>query len=291
MSFFLVSILIIVVAFGIYRANKNTHNVVMNRIDVNASMNKTDNPNSPTLNILHLSDIHLENLSISPDTLYQKLKDEKIDLIALTGDFLDRKRSIPKLVPYLQVLNKLQVEYGIYAIFGNHDYVLKNERFEELRKTLEDNGCITMQNENASIVIEGNKLNIIGIDDFSTKRSDIEKSYKNIKGGYNLVLTHDPNIVLHMDNYHFDYLLSGHFHGGQIHWPKPYHLAKMGKLARLNIIKGFHERNGKPYYISEGLGQTGVNIRVGSLPEITIHKVNMTCNDQVILHTAMKRAQ
>ncbi|MBE4910121.1 metallophosphoesterase [Bacillus luteolus] len=291
MSFFLIAILIIVLAIGIYRANKNTHNVVMNRIDVNASMNKIDNPNSPTLNILHLSDIHLENLSISPDTLYQKLKDEKIDLIALTGDFLDRKRSIPKLVPYLQVLNKLQVEHGMYAIFGNHDYVLKNERFEELRKTLEDNGCITMQNENASILIEGNKLNIIGIDDFSTKRSDIEKSYKNIKGGYNLVLTHDPNIVLHMDNYHFDYLLSGHFHGGQIHWPRPYHLAKMGKLARLNIIKGFHERNGKPYYISEGLGQTGVNIRVGSLPEITIHKVNITCNDQIVVHTEMKRAQ
>lgn len=287
MSFFLIAILITVLAFGIYRANKNTHNVVINRIDVNACMNKADNSNSPTLNILHLSDIHLENLSISPETLYQKLKNEKIDLIALTGDFLDRKRSIPKLVPYLTVLNELKVEHGMYAIFGNHDYVLKNERFEELKKTLEDNGCITMQNENASILIEGNKLNIIGIDDFSTKRSDIDQSYKNINGGYNLVLTHDPNIVLHMDNYHFDYLLSGHFHGGQIHWPKPYHLAKMGKLARLNIIKGFHERNGKPYYISEGLGQTGVNIRVGSLPEITIHKVNISSEEQLVVHAAM----
>lgn len=81
-------------------------------------------------------------------------------------------------------------------------------------------------------------LNIIGIDDFSTSRSDVEKSYAGTAEGYNLVLTHDPNIVLAMQNYHFDYLLSGHFHGGQIHWPKPYHLLKMGKLVRMNMIKG-----------------------------------------------------
>jgi uncharacterized protein len=68
-------------------------------------------------------------------------------------------------------------------------------------------------------------------------------------------------------------LLSGHFHGGQIHWPKPYHLAAMGELVGMNMIKGLHVHDGKPFYISEGLGQTGVNIRVGSRPEITIHRL------------------
>ncbi|MCY8451114.1 metallophosphoesterase, partial [Bacillus spizizenii] len=29
----------------------------------------------------------------------------------------------------------------------------------------------------------------------------------------------------------------------------------------------------KPFYISEGLGQTGVNIRVGSRPEVTFHQI------------------
>ena len=45
----------------------------------------------PKLKILQLSDMHLENISISPTELYEKLKDEHIDLIALTGDFLDRQ--------------------------------------------------------------------------------------------------------------------------------------------------------------------------------------------------------
>ena len=103
------------------------------------------------------------------------------------------------------------------------------------------------------IFVQGTRVNIIGIDDFSTKRSNMETSYEGIKPGTNLVLTHDPNIVLHMKKYHFDYLLAGHFHGGQICYPKAYHLVKMGKLARMNIIKGFHIQDGKPFYINEGL--------------------------------------
>lgn len=68
--------------------------------------------NTTSLRILHISDIHIENISITPEQLFTNLKDRPIDLIALTGDFLDRKRSIPKLVPYLEALNKLNPVMG-----------------------------------------------------------------------------------------------------------------------------------------------------------------------------------
>lgn len=65
---------------------------------------------------------NLKNISISPAQLYEKLN---IDLIALTGDFLDRKKTIPKLITYLQVLYDLDGKYGIYAVLGNQDFVLR----------------------------------------------------------------------------------------------------------------------------------------------------------------------
>ena len=170
------------------------------------------------------------------------------------------------MTPYLKVLNDLNPKHGIYAVFGNHDYVLRDPDFTKLKELLEENGCKTMTNENDVLWNNGRKINIIGIDDNHTNRSNVDKSYEGLTKGYNLVLTHDPNIVLTMKNVPYDYLLSGHFHGGQIHWPKPYHLYKMGKLVRLNMIKGLHNHEGKPFYISEGLGQTGVNIRLGSRP-------------------------
>ena len=248
-------------------------------MEINKALSTFSSGHLPKLNILQLSDLHLENISISPNELYEKLKDEPIDLIALTGDFLDRKRTIPKLVPYLKILNKLNANYGIYAVLGNHDYVLHDKNLQTLIETLEQNNCKVLQNENKIILVQGKPVNIIGIDDFSTKRSDLESSYDGVVEGINLVLTHDPNIVLHMKKYHFDYLLAGHFHGGQICYPKAYHLVKMGKLARMNIIKGFHIQDGKPFYINEGLGQTGFNIRIGSRPEITLHELSLASSN------------
>ncbi|MFC3886159.1 metallophosphoesterase [Bacillus songklensis] len=280
MNILFFSSIFIILFFLFKKAYTNTKDIVINRVRINQNETRE---HDPVLNILHLSDMHLENISISPRQLYEKLKGESIDLIALTGDFLDRKRTIPKLIPYLEVLTELNAQHGVYAVFGNHDYVLRGKNFQKLKDTLEAYGCKVMQNENHAIYVQDRLVNIIGIDDFSTEHSNLKASYTGIKQGTNLVLTHDPNIVLHMEGYHFDYLLAGHFHGGQICYPKAYHLVKMGKLARMNIVKGLHMQDGKPFYISEGLGQTGVNIRIGSRPEITLHQLSISSAEQEVL--------
>lgn len=267
---FIAFILLVLFSVFIYIANQNTKEVVVNTV----SLEKANEGAKENFTILHLSDLHLENNSVTPEHLLKEISHQSIDLIALTGDYLDRKRTIPKLIPYLKVLKKLKPRYGIFAVFGNHDYLLRKNNFKKLKNTLEEHGCKTLRNEHVTLHVNGKKVNIIGIDDYSTKRSDLSKSFEGIQEGFNLVLTHDPNIVLEMNDYEYDYLLSGHFHGGQIHWPKPYHLIKMGRLVRMNMVKGLHYHNGKPFYISEGLGQTGVNIRVGSRPEITFHKIS-----------------
>jgi uncharacterized protein len=269
MIFFICTILLLLFSIFIYKANQNTKDIKLNKIQISTKYPT----NQSSLSILHLSDLHLENISITPDELATKLKNEQPDIIALTGDFLDRKRTIPKLEPYLQVLQKLKPKHGIYAVLGNHDYVLRNENLEKLKDLLTKYDCNVMQNTSHSFNVNGQTINIIGIDDYSTNRSNLEKSFQNVTSGINIVLTHDPNVVLQMNDHPFDYLLAGHFHGGQIRYPKAFHLVKMGKLPRLNMIKGLHTHNNSPFYISEGLGQTGVNIRVGSRPEITFHNI------------------
>ncbi|MRX73292.1 metallophosphoesterase [Bacillus lacus] len=273
MSIFIaVSILLLfAILILVYRAaNLNTKDVAVNTITVSSPRKALPAEN---ITILHLSDLHLENISISPQDILSRIKGQRIDVIAITGDFLDRKRSIPRLEPYLQALHSCNPVLGMYAVFGNHDYVLRKKNFEELKAVLHKYGFVTLQNENVQLPWNGEVLNIIGIDDYSTKRSNLSKAYQDLQEGYRLILTHDPNIVLEMDDYHYDYMLSGHFHGGQICWPKPYHLVKMGKLVKMNMVKGLHEHNGRHFYISEGLGQTGLNIRVGSRPEITFHEI------------------
>lgn len=261
---------ILLIGYLLYKSYKNTQDIQINHIKIASTTNK----NSRTkLSILHLSDLHLEKISLSPEGLEKKLSNHRVDLIALTGDFMDRKRSIPKLIPYLHVLNRIQPKYGIYAVFGNHDYVLKEQDLNQLHDLLLHYHCHVLQNTSKTIDVNGRTINLIGIDDFGTKRSNLPLAYEHVEEGTNIVLTHDPNVVLEMENYPFDYLMAGHFHGGQICYPKPYHLVKMGKLARNRVIKGLHTQYSSPFYISEGLGQTGINIRVGSRPEITFHEL------------------
>ncbi|MEC2078713.1 metallophosphoesterase, partial [Metabacillus fastidiosus] len=132
MVYFLLSFILILV---FYRAYKNTKKIKINRV----SLRKSEYENSKKqLTILHLSDIHLENISISPKELSSIIGNKTVDMIALTGDFLDRKRSIPKLIPYLEELNKLNPKYGMYAVFGNHDYFLRENNFKKLKNTLEE---------------------------------------------------------------------------------------------------------------------------------------------------------
>nr|WP_309863805.1 metallophosphoesterase [Desmospora profundinema] len=248
-------------------ARYNTYKPTVKHVDIQVSRPLNNNG----LRILHLSDLHMEKCSISPEALLEQVKDEPIDLIALTGDYLDTKRMSGRFLQYMDALQSLKPRYGMYAVFGNHDYVIA-DYLPTLQKEMERRGCIVLKNEHHTLDIGGQKLNIIGIDDAYTGRSDADRAYHGVTEGINLVLTHDPHIVLDMDH-HFDYLLSGHFHGGQICWPKPYHLRKMGKLPGLNVISGLHYHQQRAFYISDGLGQTAFNLRFGSRPEITFHSL------------------
>jgi uncharacterized protein len=103
------------------------------------------------------------------------LKDRPIDLIALTGSPIERR--LPKLVPYLEALNKLNPVYGLYVFFGNHEYVLHDSNFNQLKQLLNEHGFKTMQNEHETFKYHWD-------DEFSTNRSNIDKPYEKIQKGY-----------------------------------------------------------------------------------------------------------
>lgn len=256
----------VVCLLAIARFNTYKPNVKRVELEVAHSLN------GRRLNILHLTDLHMEKCSIQPQALLRLVQGERIDLIALTGDYLDTKEMTGRFLQYLDVLASLKPRYGMYAVFGNHDYVIA-DHLPHLKREMEKRNCIVLQNEHRTVSLEeGSDLHIIGIDDYYTGRSDVGRAFQGVGDrGIRLVLTHDPNIVLEMKAVTFDYLLSGHLHGGQIHWPKPYHLKRMGKLPHLQIFRGLHYYRDRAFYISEGLGQTGLNLRLRSRPEITFH--------------------
>ncbi|WP_018132656.1 metallophosphoesterase [Effusibacillus pohliae] len=225
------------------------------------------------LKIVQLSDLHMERQSISPHRLHDLVAAAKPDLIVMTGDYLDRYHNIGKCLEYLKAIKRINPKYGIYMVFGNHDHYL-GERIDEFQQAIEQTGCHVLRNESRTIDIAGSKLTIIGIDDHCLGKSDLEKAYAHVpEDGVHLVLAHDPNTILAMrDQHKADYILSGHFHGGQFNLiPYLHRVMGFGELPKQDILKGMHRINGKRLYISEGLGQSGLNVRLRSRPEITVH--------------------
>ena len=113
----------------------------------------------------------------------------------------------------------------MYAVFGNHDYVIA-DHLPYLKREMEKRHCVVLQNEHRTVSLEeGTDLHIIGIDDYFTGRSDVDRAFRGVTGkGIRLVLTHDPNIVLEMKSVSL-ITCCPDTHGGQIHWPKLYHLS------------------------------------------------------------------
>jgi uncharacterized protein len=268
--------LLIVSLFAVLlaRAYRNTFDLNIRRVNVavQPSECRGESGSFKPLTVLHLSDLHMENISIPAERIIRDFSGQHIDLIAITGDLLDRHKNIPKAVAYVETVMKLNPRLGTFVVFGNHDYVLAPPKLGQLKAELERIGCRVLVNQHVTLIHDGMPLHVIGVDNYSTGHSDLAASFRHVPtDGVRLVLTHDPNLVLEMRDYSYDYLLSGHFHGGQIHWPKPFHLVTMGQLPKLNMVKGLHHYDGRPFYISEGLGQTGLNIRLRSRPEITLH--------------------
>ncbi|WAH36041.1 metallophosphoesterase [Alicyclobacillus dauci] len=223
---------------------------------------RIDMPLGLGLTVLQLSDLHVERCRVRPSKLRSMIRQEKPDIICLTGDFLDKASSFVLLVPYLKMLQGTGI--STYAVLGNHDYFLKKPH--ELRALLQSYGITVLENE--AITLDG--FHLVGIDDFCSGHHDEEALRRVSRDKPVVVMTHDPTLILDMKE-SFDYLFAGHLHGKQFAIPFLFKLKDMGPLAAAGIYKGLHRCEKGPFYISKGLGQSGVNLRFLVRSELTIH--------------------
>ncbi|KRW92844.1 metallophosphoesterase [Alicyclobacillus tengchongensis] len=214
--------------------------------------------------IVQISDIHIERNRISPSRLKSVLRAEQPDLVCLTGDFVDRDQSLLLLVPFLRALREVGVP--IYAVLGNHDYRLQSvQRLIELMESFDVTVLI-----NQTVVLD--RMNLVGLDDYCTRHSD-ERAFDQIDDALPvIVMTHDPTYTV-VATRRFDCLFAGHLHGKQFNVPFLFQLNPMGPLAASGVYKGRHRCSQGPFYISKGIGQSGINLRFLVRSEITVHEL------------------
>ena len=266
------SLALIPFAIYIYSSTVTTTNFEVKRVEVTL---QNLPKNLDGFKIAQISDIH-------PPSFYsaacfwevrQLVQATTPDMVVITGDFVNNHPDELDLI--YDEMTKFSAPHGVYGCIGNHDHYMTDELHEKLKVKIEEAGVDLLVNENITLEIKGEKLQLAGVDNSSWQLdyADFDKTFEGLSDVYTtILLCHDPvdwqNNV--RNSYKADLTLSGHTHGGQIGFDIfGYELAPA--VLAYNYWRGLYYENGKYIYVNTGIGTVGPPIRIGDLnPEITL---------------------
>lgn len=199
---------------------------------------------------------------------------EKPDLIALTGDFIDRGPD--HVAAAARLFRGLRAPLGVFAVLGNHDFSVHTargaRRHPELGRRVADalaaEGVTVLRNRSVRVEHNGAGLLVAGVDDLWSGESDPDAALKDTCAGTpRVVLAHNPQSVEQLAAHRADVVLSGHTHGGQINLPRVGRLL-LGKKAR-RWAAGLYPIEAGHLYVNTGVG-FGWRFRFGVRPELAV---------------------
>tara|TARA_R110001632_G_scaffold199060_2_gene321447 strand:- start:14403 stop:15626 length:1224 start_codon:yes stop_codon:yes gene_type:complete len=236
--------------------------------------------------ITQISDIHSGSFTNKEKIQYgvDMINEQESDLLLFTGDIVNNKAS--EMDDWLDMFSDLKAPYGKYAILGNHDYAEyirgiseeeKEQQFEEIKNIHPKIGFDLLCNENRYIEKEGQKIALIGVENWGKnfkQAGDLSKASKGIsKEDFKILMSHDPS---HWDaevkqadlNYHLT--LSGHTHGLQMGIEIPGWIKWSPSKYVYRQWAGLYEEYGRYINVNRGFGYHAFPGRVGIWPEITV---------------------
>jgi len=243
------------------------------------------------LKMVQISDLHTGSMMF-PDKLQQAVEminNLKPDIVFFTGDIVNSIAD--ELAPFKDVLSKVNATYGVFSVLGNHDYGYYHrfstdkeendkataENLQKLKDYQKEIGWKMLNNENEVIEIEGHKLAIIGVENWSDKpyfpaKGDLKKAYNGCEDcAVKILLSHDPTHWRKQVTTSFtdiDLTLSGHTHGFQFGVEIPWLKWSPAKYAYKEWA-GLYTENNQHLYVNRGIGHLGYPGRIGIMPEIT----------------------
>ena len=222
--------------------------------------------------IVHFSDLHYGTTIHKKEIehIVETINNLKPDIVVFTGDLLDERITLSdtNINDLITNLNKIDASINKYIISGNHDihpkynYVLDNIDF------------INLDNKNTEIYYKGiNPLILVGIADEQEFDFNPLKAfnYQNENNNYTILLTHEPDSILKLNEYNYDLVLAGHSHNGQIRIPL------IGKIITPEGSKKYYdekyELNNHTMYISGGIGTSALPLRFMVKPSINLYRL------------------
>jgi len=231
--------------------------------------------------IIHVSDLHNDEFGENNERLLELIKSTEPDMIAITGDLLDSRRTDAE-----KALNFIRQSVEIapcYYVTGNHES-REGKTYEQLEKAMIEAGVSVLRNDKSVLKKDGGEIAILGIDDprFVLASDKLEKMNAKIgpvldllledvsKEQFTLLLSHRPELFELYCEHDLDLVLSGHVHGGQFRVPGIGGIIGPGQGLLPDYDAGVYSDGKTKMILSRGLGQSIVPFRINNPPELVL---------------------
>lgn len=241
------------------------------------------------IRIGQISDIHSGSFFDRKSVIggIELLGQQKTDLVFFTGDLVNNETK--EVNDYIDIFKKVEAPLGVFSTLGNHDYgnyrawpgeKEKAQNLRDMHTAHQLLGWNLLNNRNHMIELGGEKLAILGVENWGTGRFPKYGKLADAHSGtedaaVKLLLSHDPShwdAQVRPEFSDIDITFSGHTHGFQFgietnnfRWSPSQYLYK--QWADL------YQKEDQYLYVNRGFGFLGFPGRIGIEPEITIFEL------------------
>ena len=223
-----------------------------------------------TIKIAQLSDLHISELGPTEKNTLQQLKIIQPQIILFSGDVIDHPDSLPALRTFL---GQLPISNKI-AILGNWEH-WSGVDLKALAALYSEHDVTLLVNRCVSFAIQGSRLSIAGIDDYTAGQPDVDRTFKGCgKDEPIIIAEHSPALfeeIPSSDMRKPAFSLSGHTHGGQFAIGSKAIFTPRGSGR---FVFGWYTTQWGDLYVSKGVGTSIIPMRIGARPEIAVFEIN-----------------
>jgi len=222
------------------------------------------------LKIAFASDIHYGFLlgEERARKLAERINALHADIVLLGGDYGEHSDGAVK---FFQLRPGFKANIAVLGAFGNHDRTLPEENVEKIAQAMRQDGVVPVLNDAYLLSRNGKQIAFASTDDFFNGNPDLEKvAALCAKADFTVFFPHNPDILPETQNMSgglfYQLAICGHTHGGQV--------AVFGKavkspsMYRNRFLSGWFKESGADILVSNGVGTSGLPVRLGARPQI-----------------------
>lgn len=211
------------------------------------------------------------------DELVDKINEQNPDVVVFTGDLAKSSYDVSdedkaKLIEYLDRIDAL---IGKYSIRGDDDVL--GSLYDEV---MEEAGFKDITNLYELIYYKGmTPIVIYGLGSMMNDSQDFESTFSypsededtTFMATYRILLAHEPDTIMDIQEYNISLMLSGHSHNSEVNIP--YLKALYHIDGATNYYDAEYKVGGTELYISSGLGTSKHMVRLFAKPSISVFRL------------------